>query len=820
MLLVALGLFAFGALLLWVSTIKLPDLESFETRKVRQTTKIYDRTGEVLLFDLFENIQRTVVPFEDISRHIKNAAVAIEDAEFYQHSGVKPTAFLRAVLANIREGRFSQGGSTITQQVIKNSVLTTDKTITRKLREWVLALRLEQTLTKEEILALYLNETPYGGTLYGVEEASRAYFDKSAADVTLPEAAYLAALPQAPTFYSPYGSHRFELEVRKNLVLEKMLENGFISKEEYEEAKDAAVEFEPDRNTGIRAPHFVFFVREYLEETYGKRAIEERGFRVITTLDADLQQEAEEIVRRNALENETDFNAENAAMTAIDPKTGEILVMVGSRGYSDPDIDGNFNAATAPNRQPGSAFKPFVYAEALRKGYTPETAVFDLKTQFSTACAAGDPSNESPCFSPSNYDDVFRGPITFKDALAQSVNIPAVKVLYLAGLPDSIALARAMGIGSLEDANRYGLTLVLGSGEVSLLDMTSAYGVFAHEGVRSEPAAILRIEDGNGNIVEEHEPRGTRVLERDVAAQISDMLSDNAARTPAFGANSALYFPGRDVAAKTGTTNEYRDAWIIGYTPDIAVGSWAGNNDSSSMEKRVAGFIVAPMWNEFMQYALSRTPANNFPEPPEPDNSLKPVLRGIWQGGETAVIDTRSRKLATERTPAENRAEAAIPDVHSILHWVDRGDPRGAYPANPNRDGQFPRWEYAVAAWRAGQEALAGIVTLDALPTEFGGASGGHDGADVRITSPRAGDTVSIDAEVAVTVSIGRSFEAERMDVHINGAKRGTTGSAPFSFSFTPSMLGLSPGEHTLAVTVRDGDGEKVSAETTFFVKE
>ncbi len=696
-----------GGVFLWAATLTTPDLSVFAGRRISQSTKIYDRTGEIVLYDLHENIQRTLIPFENISRHIKNATVAIEDTEFYQHKGVRPIAFLRAALVNIMRLEFSQGGSTITQQVIKKAVLVDEKTIARKIKEWVLAVKLEQAYSKDEILGFYLNEVPYGGTLYGVEEASQAYFGKSASDVTLGEAAYLAALPQAPSYYSPYGNNREALVERKNTVLKRMVDMDFISEEEYMNATNEEVVFLPRGDRGIKAPHFVFYVRDYLEKKYGERAIEERGFRVITTLDYRLQSIAQEIVSRHAKENAEKFNATNAALTAIDPKTGQILVMVGSRDYFDTEIDGAYNIALA-KRQPGSAFKPFVYAEALRKGYTSETVVFDVPTQFSTACTPEDTRDTDPCYYPSNYDSIFRGPVTLRNALAQSINIPAVKVLYLAGIADSIRLAKSMGISTLSDMSRYGLTLVLGGGEVTLLDITSAYGVFATEGIRFEPVSILRIEDSSGEVIEEYQGRGTRVLESDIARSISDILSDNAARTPAFGERSYLYFPGRDIAAKTGTTNEYKDAWVVGYTPSITVGAWAGNNDNSSMEKRVAGFIIAPLWHEFMEAALPTFPEEVFGSPPIIPFDIKAVFRGIWQGSDGYILDKTTGVRATEKTLAENRVEIFGGGVHSILHWVDRNNPRGPKPERPDEDSQYLYWEYGVSRWKEQQ----GIIDL------------------------------------------------------------------------------------------------------------
>src|SRR3989338_8886682 len=477
-------MFSVGILVAWATILKIPAIDNFQNRKVAESTKIYDRTGNILLYDVHGTMRRTAVPLDDISPNLRNASVAIEDAEFYQHYGFRPLSFLRALSVDILSLKFVQGGSTITQQVVKNALLTQDKTIIRKVKEIVLAIKLERAYPKDHILETYLNETSYGGTIYGVEEASQYFFGLSAKDVSLAQAAYMAALPQAPTRYSPYGNHRDELESRKNFVLSKMKENKFITDSEYENALQEKVEFKDTAEAGIKAPHFVFFVREYLEGKYGADAVERSGLQVITTLDYDLQKRAEETLTKAALSNEKNFNASNAGLVAIDPKTGQILTMVGSRGYFDPEIEGKVNIALA-NRQPGSAFKPFVYATALGKGYTPETILFDLQTQFGSQCRPDDFSCEPPCYSPGNFDLKFRGPMTLREAIAQSVNVPSVKVLYLAGITDSLKTASDMGISTLGDKNQYGLTLVLGGGEVNLLEMTGAYAVFANDGVRN-----------------------------------------------------------------------------------------------------------------------------------------------------------------------------------------------------------------------------------------------------------------------------------------------------------------------------------------------
>lgn len=673
------GFFMTGILVIWVALLPIPDLNAFEERKVIQSTKIYDRTGEILLYDLSQDIKRSLVPLSDISPYIQNATIAIEDDTFYEHFGVRPISFLRAILVNITKGSFAQGGSTITQQVVKNSILTTDKSITRKLKEWVIAIKLEQVYSKDQIISVYLNESPYGGNLYGAEEASRAFFAKSANDVTLAEAAYLASLPKAPTFYSPYGNNREKLEERKNTVLFRMFELGFITQTEYEEALKEEVEFFLRGDQSIKAPHFVFYIQEKLESIYGPRILEEGGLTVITTLDFDLQKKAEEIVNRYALANAERHDAENAALVAIDPTNGEILTMVGSRDYFDQDIDGNFNIALA-ERQPGSTFKPFVYAQALKEGYTRDTILFDLPTQFSTNCPSYKFTSEGGCYSPSNYDDIFRGPMRLIDALAQSVNVPAVKALYLVGIQDVITLASQMGLTTLVDPARYGLSLVLGGGEVRLLDITSAYGVFANNGVRNEVVGIKEIKNKQGDVVYQTTITPKKVLDEKVSAELTYMLSDNTARIPAFGSNSPLHFPGYDVAAKTGTTNDYKDAWIIGYTPNIAVGAWAGNNDNRPMDKKVAGFIIAPLWNEFMREALITRPRTFFGEVPPVPQDIKPILRGLWNVDNTG----------------EN------PVAHSILHYVDKNNPRGLQPLIPANDPQYRHWEYSVQNWLFG----------------------------------------------------------------------------------------------------------------------
>ncbi|MDQ5954819.1 MAG: penicillin-binding protein, partial [Patescibacteria group bacterium] len=379
-LLAGIFIFLIAFIIIYFFSLNIPDFQSFEDRKVANSTKIYDKTGEILLYNIHQDAKRTDISFDKMGSNIKNATIAIEDAEFYNHHGVRITSTIRAVLSNIFNIGIGGGGSTITQQLVKNTLLTQKKTYTRKIKEWILAVKLDKAMPKDKILEYYLNEAPYGGNIYGVQEASRTYFNKDAKDLNIAESAYLASIPQSPTVLSPYGKNRNKLDERKNLVLSRMYSLKMISEEEYAKAKEEVIVFTPQVIGGIKAPHFVFFIKNYLEEKYGADVVEQGGLKVTTTLDYTLQEEAEKIVKEGALQNQKEWSGENASLVAIDPKTGQILTMVGSRDYFDKEIDGNFNVATGL-RQPGSAFKPFIYATAFNKGFTPDTVLFDLPTE-------------------------------------------------------------------------------------------------------------------------------------------------------------------------------------------------------------------------------------------------------------------------------------------------------------------------------------------------------------------------------------------------------------------------------------------------------
>jgi 1A family penicillin-binding protein len=752
--------------IIWAMNVNIPAYGQLENRLVAKSTKLYDRSGKILLYDTAGTMRRIVIPVSDIPLNLINATVAIEDASFFEHSGIRPTAILRAILTNIGSASFGQGGSTITQQVVKNTFLTKDKSLIRKIKEWVLATRLEKHYTKNEIIGTYLNETPYGGTIYGVEEASREYFNKSAKDLTLSESAYLAALPKAPTYYSPWGNNLSSLTERHNLVLKKMLEHKMISEVEYKDAVETEVKFAKQNTESIRAPHFSFYVLNELIKKYGEEKVYGSGLQVTTTLDWGLQEESEKIIRAGALRNEKNFRASNAGLVAVDPKSGQVLAMVGSRDYFDDSVDGQVNVALAL-RQPGSAFKPIVYATAFKKGYTPETVLFDLKTQFSTACGPANFSKEYPCYSPDNYDEKFRGPMSMRDALAQSVNVVGVKTLYLSGIKDSLQTAKALGITTLADVKRYGLSLVLGGGEVTLLEITAAYGVFANDGAKYPTTPILSVRTATGEILESFDGKSEQVLDKEVAQTINDVLSDNDARAPAFGENSPLNFKNVVVANKTGTTNDYRDVWVIGYTPSVVVGTWAGNNDNTPMEKKVASFILAPIWHSAMEKAITRFPSLPFQPPQKNIASLPSALTGDW--------DT-SPELG----------------VHEILYWLNKDNPKAGASVSPSADPQLALWEYPVALW-AGEQASTTMIASDSIVySEISLGVGGSDEVPLKmsVTSPQNGSTIPANKPFIVSISHSEITNVLKVSYYLNDTYMGSTSEYPFSLSLIEGRLG------------------------------
>ncbi len=818
---------------LWAYSIvgNLPDPERLTERAVIQSTKIYDRTGEILLYEIHGEEKRTVIPLEEIPENVRRATIAAEDARFYDHFGIDFRGILRAFLKDVKDRDIRQGGSTITQQLIKNSLLTSEQTFTRKFREVVLAIAVESKYSKDEILELYLNQIPYGSNAYGIASAAQTYFAKNARDLTLAEAAHLAALPKAPSYYSPYGSHKEELAGRKNWILERMAGDGLISSEEAEEAKKEAPEFVTPE---LRAPHFVFYVREQLNEKFGEEFVERGGLRVTTTLDWELQQSAEKAVKEVGERNKELVGAYNAALAAIDPQSGEVLAMVGSRDFfakpEPEDCTPGINCKFDPHvnvsrrlRQPGSAFKPFVYATAFKKGYTPETVVFDVPTEFNPLCDPdGTPKphidiskyQTFECYHPQNYDEKFRGPVTLRQSLAQSLNVPSAKVLYLAGIGDSLQTAEDLGISTLTEPDRYGLSLVLGGAEVSLLEMTSAFGVFAAEGILHPKTSILRIETAEGTLLEEKKEASIPVLDTEIARILNDLLSDNEARIPVFSPQSSLYFPGRQVAAKTGTTQDFRDAWTIGYTPTLAVGVWTGNSDNSSMDKSALSIMVSgPIWHQFFNYVFSRSAPEAF-VPPETREVSNPVFNGSYRGEPIIKIDTVSGKRATEYTPQEFVEERGFGKIRSLLALVDRANPLGAPPGNPEEDPQFKNWQAAIDEWLEEHplpqllppQELDDVHTPEKLPR-------------VMLISP-APDSLTASNVSSITFGVNAAWPLREASLFIDDAlivsKITSSNSLLLTFSLSEP---LSPGEHTIKITAYDTVGNRSTLEKLIEIK-
>ncbi len=676
----------------------LPNPNKINKRVIAESTKIYDRTGKHLLYEIYGEEKRTVIPFEDMPKSILAATVALEDRSFYHHHGVDFRGLIRAVLKNAQGSR--QGASTITQQLVKNSILTSERSIKRKIKEIILSLEIERKFSKDEILRMYLNEIPYGANAYGIESAAQTFFGKHAKELSLAQSALLACLPNKPGRYSPTGTHTDKLLIRWKYALDSMEEMGFITKEQAENAKkeDILQQVKP-RRTNIKAPHFVFYIIDKLMEEFDEEDLQKQGLRVYTTLDLGMQDIAEKVISEGVDQNGSRYGFSNAALVAINPKTGEVLAMVGSKDYFSKEIDGKVNV-TISKRQPGSSFKPYAYAEALTKGYTPETILFDVKTNFGK-----DGSGEY--YRPQNYTGTFRGPVKLKSALATSLNIPAVKILYLAGIKDVIKLAKSMGITTLNHPEKYGLALVLGGAEVRLLDHVGAFGVFANEGEKVKQKVFTKIEDAQGNLIADFSKTSKKqVLDKEVALQIVNILSDNKLRTPAFGAHNSLVIPDYQVMAKTGTTNDYRDGWLLGAAPSLAAGVWAGNNDNHPMRKGSAGtYVAAPIWHNFMVEALEKIPKEDFAEPKEieeEDLPDKPILKGEMEMRDKISVckyDKGKYCLANKYCPEKKIEKKKFFVGHTILYYIDKEDPLGDAPKNPEDDPQFKKWEEGVREW-------------------------------------------------------------------------------------------------------------------------
>jgi len=778
-----LAIVIFGLIFVaWVSR-GLPDPNNLMERQIPQSTKIYDRTGETILYEIHGDEKRTLVNLNEIPDYVKWATIAIEDKDFYKHGGFSLWAMFRTAVTNILTGR-KAGGSTLTQQFIKNAILSSEKTYTRKIKEIILAYKMEKKFAKDEILQMYLNEIPYGSTAYGVEAASQKYFGKSVKDVNLAEAAILAALPQAP---SRYSANRDLLIERQHYILDLMKERGYIPEAKAEAAKQFKLEFKK-QSDNIIAPHFVMYVKEMLGEKYGEKMIEQEGLKIYTTLDLYKQKIAEEVIAAQAEKNEKNYEATNAALISLDPKTGQILAMVGSRDYFNDEIDGQVNVTTSP-RQPGSSLKPVVYAAAFLRGYTPDTVLYDVVTNFSV-----DPNNP---YEPHNYDSKEHGPVTIRKALAGSLNIPAVKTIYLAGIDNVLNLAADFGYTTLSDRSRFGLSLVLGGGEVKLIEHANAYSVFAREGLINPIAAILKIEDKNGKVIEEFKkPEEKRVLDPKVARMVNGILSDNSARAYIFGENNWLTLGSKPIAAKTGTTNDYHDAWTMGYTPSIVTGVWVGNSDNTAMKRGADGSVVAaPIWHDFMQKVLGDTPVEEF-RTPEIVKTGKPVLDGEIEAGEKVKIDLASGLLAIPYTPESFIEEKTYKQDHCLLYYIDKDDPRGPAPKNPGQDPQFELWESRVLAW-----AKASSTVAASPPTEYDNLHKPENRPNFEILTPGNNQTI-IEPLLTARIKASAPRGVNRAEYYLDNNLIISNNAFPFNLEKNISFL--NNGFHNLKVMVCD----------------
>ncbi len=804
------------ALLAWVAK-DLPSPGKVNSRVIPESTKILDRSGEHLLYDVHGEEKRTIISISDIPKNVQVATIVLEDQDFYSHHGIKLSSILRAVFKDVAQGSAVQGGSTITQQFVKNSLLTDEKTFIRKIKEVILSLEIEQKFGKDEILGMYLNEIPYGSNAYGVEAAAQTFFGKSANNLSLDEAAVIASLPNAPTYYSPYGSHTDSLIARKNRALQQMAKLGYITQDEADAAiSEKTLDKVLSQKDILSAPHFVMYVKDYLSQKYGENAIETMGLKVYTTLDWDKQNMAQQVVHDQAIENQKKWNSENAALVAMDPKTGQIIAMVGSRDYFDKSIDGQVNVAIR-ERQPGSSFKPYVYLDAFTKGYSPETILYDTETNFST--------DDGKDYKPQNYDGKFRGPMPMKEALAQSLNVPAVKTLYLVGAKDAVAFAKTLGITSLNDPSRYGLSLVLGGGEITLLDHVNAYSTLATGGIKHTKTAILRIEDAKGNILEEFKDSpGERVVEEKYIAMLDHIMSTNEYRAPVFGTNNPLRFDNRPVAAKTGTTNEFRDGWTVGFTPQIAVGIWSGNNNNTPMTAGADGInVAAPIFRKFMDYALQNQSIEKFPEydsnkyldeNKDQDWMKKPLINGQLDKQEDLKVceipgDKNSYCLANKFCPDSEMVKKTFVNVHDILYYIDRTDPLNKQLDKPGNDPQYQKWEDGVKGWykdnkdnkdnKGKSDIIASVPQDECKEKDFLKYK-----PTISISAPNnAGQSLTF------SVKADTPYNVDSLTVSVDGTQ--LSSGSDNSFSTTIDVSGKNGSSVKIEASVKDGNGNTAS---------
>ena len=801
---VALGIFGFILILFAWFYKDLPTPAKIAATKASQSTKIYDRNG-VLLYETGD-VKRTSIESSQIPKYVKDATVAVEDQSFYQNHGLDFKGIGRAAIRDIFHiGKGTQGGSTITQQYVKNALLYSDQTIVRKIKEAILAIELEFMYSKDEILTMYLNEIPYGGGTAGIEAASTTYYGKQAKDLTLAQAATLAAIPKAPTYYSPYGTHTDKLIIRRDYVLDQMVKTGKITKEEADAAKKEDTTTVGTtvqaRKSTMLAPHFAMYVMELAAEQFGEERVNTEGLSITTTLDYEKQKLAETAVT-NGMTKVTKYGGSNAALTSIDTKTGEVLAMVGSKDFFDTSIDGNVNIATS-NRQPGSSFKPYVYATGFKnKDISPSKILYDVTTDFGGG------------YTPHNYDGNTHGAVTARQALSNSLNIPAVKMASLAGVKNIIQTATDMGISTLSSNTDYGLALGLGVGEVKLLEHTGGFATFATGGVKHDIKTMLKVTDKSNKVLYEYkqdEDKGTQVLDPQVAYEMQSIMSDNNARALVFGTRSALAFSDRPVAAKTGTTSDFKDAWTVGYTPSVAVGVWVGNNNNKAMSSGADGVVVAaPIFHEYMAAVTKDTAVEQFVAP---------------AGIQTVTVEKYSNKLPTEyskETTTDIFTSSQVPtekdDVNVAVKVCKSNGllaPSGIADALTetkifsNIHSERPdasNWEGPVIAW-----AQAAGLYLP-VPSSNCNASDVSTPLTVSITSPQPDETLT--GTHIITASIGGAENCKNVEFFIDNVSVGVDSSGPYSLSY--NFDNVSTGNHILTAVATDTSGVKYKSEVVF----
>ncbi|MDB4939732.1 MAG: family penicillin-binding protein [Candidatus Doudnabacteria bacterium] len=821
----AVGFALIAFLFIWYSK-DLPDPNKLLARSIPQSTKIYSRDGQ-LLYEIHGEFKRTLIPFSEMNPNIRNATVAIEDKNFYNEGGIDFKGIARSIVADLTSGSKAQGASTITQQFVRNAVLTRDKTYARKIKEIILSLEINKRFSKDEILRLYLNEVPYGRNAYGIEAASQTYFNKHAKDLDLAESAYLAAIPQAPSFYNPTGPNRDSLDNRKNTVLDQMLAQGYINKDEHDKAKTEVVAFQKSQNS-ISAPHFVFYIQNYLTQKYGEKILEEGGLQVTTTLDSRLQGIAEQAVKDGAAKNSKSYNGHNAALVAIDPKTGQILAMVGSKDYfgtpepagCTPGLNCTFepevNVATSL-RQAGSSMKPYVYATAFKPEFAqnPATLRLDVSTNFGTF--------GGKAYIPQNYGGKVFGPVSIRQALAGSLNIPAVKTLDLVGIDNAIQTMKDVGITNPNlTKDRCGLTLVLGGCEVTLLDHTAGYSTFATEGTQHQDTGILKIEDSSGKILEQYQDQSHEVIDPQSVYELISIMTDNASRQFTFGSSSQnLVLPDRTVAAKTGTTQNFHDGWTLGFTPSLAAGVWTGNNDGTLM-KTDAIITAGPIWKSFMEQALKGTPAEEFAVPDGIQHVDVDALSGKLPGPYTQK--TKNEIFASFSVPKDiDDTHVAVDVINTPSLQVDPNNPGGFLPPTIDPQAQTsrqvytvlhsekpsdPNWENPVIAWALEHgysypPTGSNPVTGGSIPGTGNTPAGSP--PSVSIINPADGSEISstpFTLQVNATPDQGNSIV--RIDLLVDGTFVQSLVTAPYNFTI---MNNPGKGDHTFAVHAVDDKG-------------